>query len=476
MMGIRKNQSTLTTDEKSRFINAVLQLKSNGVYDRYVRQHRDLFNAGIHNSALFLPWHREFLRRLEIDLQAIDPSVSLPYWDWTVDRALTSSFWSTDFMGGNGVPAGDAVQTGPFAFSIGRWPLTVRDNPAGRVELTRAIGTGTTLPTTNAVQRALSRTPFSSFTVDLENLIHNIVHVWIGGSAGTRSSPNDPAFFLLHCNVDRQWAEWQKLHPAESPFQGDGQFNVNSPMQPWENEVTPPTPGRVLSHVALGYTYDSDAVSPTEITDLTVGAPSRQASIAQAGEFDWYRFISPLASTYTLETQGASDVFMSLYGPNSQSALVTEDDDSGDSSNSRIVSNLSAGTYFIKIRHYQTTGTGNYGISVNRAEQPQPDLSNIVVNGPEVQGNIAAADESDVYTFNATQIATYTIATSGSTDTFLILNGPDNQNAFLSQDDDSGPDTNSEIARVLTPGIYYVRIRHYSPTGTGAYGISVKRT
>ena len=475
-MGIRKNQSTLTANEKSRFVNAVLQLKANGVYDRYVQQHRDLFNAGIHQSALFLPWHREFLRRLESDLQAIDPSVNLPYWDWTVDRALTSSFWGSDFMGGNGVPPGGAVQTGPFAFSTGRWTLTVRDNPAGRVELTRAISAGETLPTTNAVQRVLSQVPFSIFMEDLENLIHNIVHVWIGGSAGTRSSPNDPAFFFLHCNVDRLWADWQKLHPTESPFQGDARFNVNSPMSPWENDATPPTPGRVLNHVAMGYTYDTDATTTAQITDLTVGAPSRQASIGQAGEFDWYRFISPLASTYTIETQGGSDVFMSLYGPNNQSALVTEDDDSGEGSNSRIVSNLSAGTYFVRIRHYQATGTGNYGITVNRIAQPQPDLTEITVNGAVLQGNIAAANESDVYTFTANIIATYTIATSGNTDTFVTLNGPDNQNAFISQDDDSGPGQNSQIVRVLTPGMYYVRVRHYSPTGTGAYSVSVKRT
>jgi tyrosinase len=473
-MGIRKNQATLTANEKSRFVNAVLQLKTNGVYDRYVRQHRDLFNAGIHRSALFLPWHREFLRRLELDLQAIDPLVTIPYWDWTVDRTLTASLWGSDFMGGNGVPAGGAVQTGAFAFSNGRWPLTVRDNPADRVELTRAIGSGASLPNTNAVQSVLTRTPFSVFTPDLETLIHNIVHVFIGGSAGTRSSPNDPAFFLLHCNVDRLWAIWQRLHPADLPFQGDARFNLNSPMPPWENEVSPPTPVRVLNHVALGYSYDSDMA--TVITDLTVGAPPRQGSISQAGEVDWYRFLSPAASTYTIETQGPTDIFMSLFGPNNQSTLVTEDDDSGQGSNSRIVSNLSAGTYFVRLRHFQAAGTGNYGLSVSGAVQPQPNLTEIIVNGPAIQGTIAAANESDVYSFNATQIATYTIVTSGNTDTFVILNGPNNQNAFISQDDDSGPGQNSQIVRVLTPGMYFVRVRHYSPTGTGAYGLSVLRT
>lgn len=473
-MGLRKNQSTLTADEKSRFVNAVLQLKANGTYDRYVRQHRDLFNAGIHGSAMFLPWHREFLRRLERDLQAVDPSVNLPFWDWTVDRDLTSSFWGADFMGGNGVPSGGAVQTGPFAFSTGLWPLTVRDNPAGRVELTRAIGVGTALPTRNGVLRVLSEVPFSTFTRDLEGLIHNIVHVWIGGSAATRSSPNDPAFFLLHCNVDRLWAEWQKLHPNEAPFQGDDRFNVNTPMPPWDNEASPPTPGSVVDHVAMGYTYPDDPQNA--IVDLTVGSPALQAGIGQSGEEDWYRFIVPLASTFTIETQGGTDVFISLFGPNSQNILVTEDDDSGDGSNARIVSNLSAGTYFVKVRHFQQTGTGNYAISIIPTAQPQPDPTELVVNGPDIQGNIAAANESDVYSFMASQIATYTIATSGSTDTFLTLNGPNNQNAFISEDDDSGPETNSRIVRVLTPGMYYVRVRHYSPSGTGAYGLSVQRS
>ncbi len=29
------------------------------------------------------------------------------------------------------------------------------------------------------------------------------------------SAPNDPVFFLHHCNVDRLWAQWQKDNPNE---------------------------------------------------------------------------------------------------------------------------------------------------------------------------------------------------------------------------------------------------------------------
>ena len=52
---------------------------------------------------------------------------------------------------------------------------------------------------------------------------HNLVHVWVGGEwyergalvAGTiasAASPNDPAFWLIHANVDRVWAQWQETN------------------------------------------------------------------------------------------------------------------------------------------------------------------------------------------------------------------------------------------------------------------------
>ena len=42
--------------------------------------------------------------------------------------------------------------------------------------------------------------------------MHNRVHVFIGGDMGPASSPNDPVFFLNHCNVDRIWEAWMRDH------------------------------------------------------------------------------------------------------------------------------------------------------------------------------------------------------------------------------------------------------------------------
>lgn len=293
------------------------------------------------------------------------------------------------------------------------------------------------------------------------------------------SSPNDPVFWLHHCNIDRLWAEWQRENPGENYRPPSGTPNVvaghglDDPMPPWESEATPPTPRSVLDHHALGYTYDNEEPEAPEVVPITLDAPPVPASIAQAGEVDVFSFVVTTAGSYVVETQGSTDVVTSLYGPNDTAVFITEDDDSGPGSNSRIARNLAPGTYYVRVRHYSSSAVGNYSISV-RGSAVQPDIQPIQVNGPAVQGAISVANERDMYTFTVTTPALHTIATAGSTDCFLTLFGPDNPATFITQDDDSGPGTNSRIAINLVPGVYYAQVRHYSSTGTGSYGISVR--
>ncbi|MGH8584507.1 MAG: tyrosinase family protein [Gammaproteobacteria bacterium] len=463
-MGVRKNAASLTASEKARFTAALRQVKANGRYDQYVRQHRDLFQSGIHGGAMFLPWHREFLRQLELDLQAVDSTVTIPYWDWTVDRSSGPPIWADDLMGGNGQAPTQRVTTGPYAFP--GWVLNVTSPPLDPGPALRRRFGGNALPTRSQVDSVLALGSYASFRPDVEQFAHNTVHTFIGGSASASTSPNDPVFFLLHCNVDRLWSVWQTLHPTAAPYTGP-----SDPMLPVLPGAAGVTPASLVNHLALGYSYDE--VTP-QVIDLVVGAPPRSDAIGRAGEIDWYRFTVAAAGLYVIETVGPTDVFMSLFGPNSQAALVTEDDDNGQDRNARIVSALSAGTYFVRIRHFGTTGTGTYGISV-RAGDAQPTLPEIQVNGPSVPGTIAAANESDLYRFAATAAGLYTVETAGITDTFLTLFGPDSQTRLIAQDDDSGPGFNSRIVADLAVGVYIARVRHFSPQGTGAYSIAVRR-
>ena len=134
---------------------------------------------------------------------------------------------------------------------------------------------------------------------------------------------------------------------------------------------------------------------------------------------------------------------------------------------------MSAGTYHVRVRHYSGSSVGSYSISVS-GSAAQPVIPTVQVNGPAVQGTIAAANERDMYTFTVTNPGTHTIETAGNTDCFLTLFGPGNPATFIAQDDDSGPGTNSRIAVNLASGVYFVQVRHYSPTGTGSYSISVR--
>jgi hypothetical protein len=80
-----------------------------------------------------------------------------------------------------------------------------------------------------------------------------------------------------------------------------------------------------------------------------------------------FKFTAATAGRYTVETGGQTDVVMKLFGPGSTTDLIAEDDDGGAGWNSKIVTDLSPGEYFVQIRHYNTTGgTGDYFIKVSK--------------------------------------------------------------------------------------------------------------
>ena len=206
--------------------------------------------------------------------------------------------------------------------------------------------------------------------------------------------------------------------------------------------------------------------------ELIINGPEAQGTISSAGESDLYTFSVTAAGTYTIETSGMMDTFLSLFGPDSETTLIAEDDDSGPARLSLLVQHLAVGQYFVRVRHWSPNDTGSYGVSVRSNNSPGP--VQIQVNGPEVQGTIGQPAESDLYTFSVATAGDHSIETSGSTDTFLSLFGPDSDSNLIAEDDDSGPSRLSLIEMSLAVGTYFVRVRHWSPAGTGAYGVRVR--
>ncbi len=125
-MSIRKSVRNLSDAEQDEFVSAVLALKNEtstvmpgfNTYDTYVAWHvRAMANStpwasddpndpsptsrnSAHRGPAFLPWHREFLRRFEADLQRIsgNSDLAIPYWDWENDSTFPA------FLGGDGAP------------------------------------------------------------------------------------------------------------------------------------------------------------------------------------------------------------------------------------------------------------------------------------------------------------------------------------------------------------------------------------
>jgi tyrosinase len=325
-MRIRKNVKNLSSEEKTKFVNVILTLKTRpsvlhegditkNRYDDYVEIHMNAMMAGsqddprddpnwepgwAHNGPAFFPWHRVLLLQFEKDLQTLDSTVSIPYWDWT-DNA--SSPFTLDFLGpdGNINDPDDPlkVNEGPFAHDApNHWTINVNDPPdqPGGPPLPNYLRRGfgrradaRNLPSTVQINRALDYVMYDSqpwmlgspgFRSTAETSIHNLVHRWVNGTMMLMTSPNDPVFWLHHCNIDRLWGNWQRQHPDSCPYQPSGAslarghnllepmiFNVDPP-SPWPDSYSPVN---VIDHHSLGYSYDSDPY-PTAVTVTTANA------------------------------------------------------------------------------------------------------------------------------------------------------------------------------------------------------------
>jgi tyrosinase len=499
-MAIRKDANTLTPAERAEFVNAVKILKATGIYDQFVLRHANAIMNAIHRAPAFLPWHRRFIWDFERELQRVsqNPDLGLPYWNWPSGGA-NASMWDADLLGGDGDPVTQIVNSGPFRSA--EWTI-VNASGVQVGPLRRAFGRESwaqALPTQQEIDAVMSMTPYDvppwntgshpSFRNQNEGWVgpnlHNRGHGWVGGAMLPMTSPNDPVFFMHHCMVDKLWYEWQLRFPNQGylPVTG-GPFgqNLNDPMDSTPSTPIGPRPIDVLDSAALGIAYDQlmagtpqpgpiEPQPPEQGIPVTTDGTITEGRIGAPGEEDLYRFEVSVFGSYTIETMGPSDTFITLYGPNDATTQLAANDDGGENLNSRITMNLSSGTYYVRARLYSPNATGSYGIHVQASGSA--DVPQLSVNGQPFAAAISTRNESDLYRFDIFNQGMYTIETEGTTDVFLTLFGPDDQSVELANDDDSGIGRNSRIRMELAPGEYFAAVRHYSTFGTGPYSIGV---
>jgi hypothetical protein len=243
--GIRRDFATISDEERNLFINAIRALDTSAfVYgDNFGRDsadangkvtfwdmmeeiHKDAHVNGVdvHVGPGFIPWHRALCSHMEGLLRKVDPRLSLHYWDWTTDpRVATgdrvalcthSAMGDDGHEGVNQVPGDGGGDVGipfqDFETTEGGGHQFIWRNVGAQA----ANGDGTPALAPDAT--ILSASDFTAFATALRDAHDNTAHTYIGGSIiDPHFSFHDPFVFLLHSNLDRLWAVWQKApnHP-----------------------------------------------------------------------------------------------------------------------------------------------------------------------------------------------------------------------------------------------------------------------
>lgn len=255
----RKEVRTLTDDERNRFIAAVKKLHTPQAgsdisqYDQLVKVHIDNKDV-VRNTALFFPFLRSYLLEFERELQKIDPTVMVPYWNWSYDSQAPerSPVFSYNFMGGNG-RAGGCVTDGKFSGWRVSYPtphcLQRRFDAGNRIN---------SFYSSDVITRIMAQsTDYAALRKAIEFAPSGSVHVGIGGDMALMQAPNDPIFWLHIAYLDKIWWRWQQISPRNA-------ISVNGPLssgRPITTKTVIPglkssyTVGNVLDTKNLCYDY-----------------------------------------------------------------------------------------------------------------------------------------------------------------------------------------------------------------------------
>ena len=202
----RKEVRDMSRDELSRYQEAIKILNKRGQPSKwfsFAKMYSDYKPQAVGNPGS-LPWHRYFLRLIEMELQTIDCSITIPYYDWTVNAGNQdkSLIWSANMFGGDGMDVTGCVQHHPFKDYY----------PPYRVPcLRRHFNLSIQLADVVDIQYALNEPSYDTFRLSME-LYLNLLKVWVGGHMASDLSPYDPLYISAAAFIDRIWWDWQKKH------------------------------------------------------------------------------------------------------------------------------------------------------------------------------------------------------------------------------------------------------------------------
>lgn len=191
-------------------------------------------------------------------------------------------------------------------------------------------------------------------------------------------------------------------------------------------------------------------------------------TITKSGESKYFKFVPSRTGTYTFETTGTANTFITVYDINGN--IVASDDDSGTNFNAKVTNYLYRNnTYYIQARMKYTAHTGSFNLKVGYGVSGTLPLN--------TQLNVWIVNQFFVYEFTPSITKEYVIQTLGTVNTLISIY---DSNGNLVASNDNWYDSNGNYnynARCLvnlTAGQkYYVKVSHSSSTNIIPYYVTL---
>ncbi len=231
--------------------------------------------------------------------------------------------------------------------------------------------------------------------------------------------------------------------------------------------------------------------SPDQAASLEPGETLHGLSIHPGGDTDWFLLETEAggsASDYLLkaETTGTTDTYMYLYGPDSPSQLIMENDDLT-GQNAGVSTLLEAGaSYYLQVRGYSSSTQGQYGLrtalETAQLDSYEPNNSReqateFTLSTPPQEHSLSPAGDTDWFRIPLSaeeEPYRLRISTVGSLDTLMELYSQ--QGTLIQSDDDSGSSSNALIVHTVNqPGEFFVKVSGYDSSEAGNYRFQITR-
>ena len=227
-----------------------------------------------------------------------------------------------------------------------------------------------------------------------------------------RTVPAQGGAFEFSVNSDTSWS-WGKdfawvTSGETTPQTGSQTFSytigANPGATPRTATITLTAGGVSVTHQIeqQGSVIDDHGNSTANATLVAVNS-STAGNIETAGDQDFFRIEIASAGILMVETSGSTDTYGYLLASNGSPLAENDDDSVG--SNFRISRAVTAGTYYVRVEHYDATSVGSYQLISAFTASPQLSIS---------PPTTSAAAAGGAYSFNVASNALWTWSDNAS--------------------------------------------------------------